>query len=433
MPIKQPFLALLLVFLCGLFIPLHGQQNTYLHIRQADDKPVPYAKINGSLRASENGMFIWNKAAYPQITISAWNFADTTLIAADYIGVDTAYIYLRPQPEQLNEVLVNPKNRWLQNYIYGFERWQNGWLFLLQNEIYITNNTLDILYKSPIPKPEKRTPRELYTDVLGNTYLLGKDSVQQLFVTDSSLYVYPAKSKIQFYHLIKALLAETEEGLVYRETKETDYEVDYLVRETGSYLEFAIQHPHLHNCGADIYLKNGDTNRVLIRSIDKELYLEASIAFGAYAQFYMLWWREFEITGSWLNKYFEPKDMAKNTYRAVHGNYKQLYFLPLNNEFLFIDRFGGRLVRFSNDLATLTEEPYGFDDCPPEEYLHTDGTTRKWWLQRRVRGLDQLESIRPGDPPKTIILDPFVRNIRVHNNVVFYITERDQFRVKKID
>jgi hypothetical protein len=144
------------------------------------------------------------------------------------------------------------------------------------------------------------------------------------------------------------------------------------VRETGAYLEFAIQHPHLHNCGADIYLKNADTSRMLIRSIDKELYREASIAFGTYAQFYMLWWREFEITGSWLNKYFEPKDMAKNTYRAVHGNYKQLYFLPLNNEFLFIDRFGGRLVRFSNDLATLTEEPYSFDDCPPEEYLHTD-------------------------------------------------------------
>jgi hypothetical protein len=353
-----------------------AQNRPVLHIRNVETRqPIPYARTTGQspVYANEQGFLVWPEN-FENITLTAWNFADTTIFLSLLPLKDTVPIYLRPQPEQLNEVLVNPKNKWLQNYIYGFERWQNGWLFLLQNEIYITNNTLDILYKSPIPKPEKRTPREFYTDVLGNTYLLGKDSVQQLFVTDSSLYIFPAKSKIQFYHLIKALLAETEEGLVYRETKETDYEVDYLVRETGSYLEFAIQHPHLHNCGADIYLKNGDTNRVLIRSIDKELYLEASIAFGAYAQFYMLWWREFEITGSWLNKYFEPKDMAKNTYRAVHGNYKQLYFLPLNNEFLFIDRFGGRLVRFSNDLATLTEEPYSFDDCPPEEYLHTDSS-----------------------------------------------------------
>jgi hypothetical protein len=118
MPIKQPFLALLLVFLCGLFIPLHGQQNTYLHIRQADDKPVPYAKINGSLRASENGMFIWNKAAYPQITISAWNFADTTLIAAVILWAWIPRTHLPPPPTRATQRSAGKPKKQVASKLY---------------------------------------------------------------------------------------------------------------------------------------------------------------------------------------------------------------------------------------------------------------------------------------------------------------------------
>jgi hypothetical protein len=430
MPIKQPFLALLLVFLCGLFIPLHGQQNTYLHIRQADDKPVPYAKINGSLRASENGMFIWNKAAYPQITISAWNFADTTLIAADYIGVDTAYIYLRPQPEQLNEVLVNPKNKWLQNYIYGFERWQNGWLFLLHKEIYVTNDNLDILYKSPAPKPDGRLPKQLYQDVLNNIYVMGKDSAQQLFVTDSIFYVYPTQSIKAFEYAIKPLLAETKDGLLYREVKEQEHEFGYLLRSTATYFTFHLQYPVMHNCGA-IIKHVVDSNETFIYStIDTADFRAAGAAFNAVVAAYIGFWKIFEEEG-YFNKVAYAK--ARHTYKTQFALLKRIYVQSHMALFHLFDPYAHQLITLNKRLEVVEKQPFDFTNCPREEYLYVDNATRKWWLQRRVRGLDQLESVRPGDPPKTIILDPFVRNIRVHNNVVFYITERDQFRVKKIE
>jgi hypothetical protein len=412
-----------------------AQNRPVLHIRNVETRqPIPYARTTGQspVYANEQGFLVWPEN-FENITLTAWNFADTTIFLSLLPLKDTVPIYLRPQPEQLNEVLVNPKNKWLQNYIYGFERWQNGWLFLLQNEIYITNNTLDILYKSPIPKPEKRTPREFYTDVLGNTYLLGKDSVQQLFVTDSSLYIFPAKSIQKFDHLIKPLMAQTQQGMVYRETQEVDFDVPYLMQETGTYFEFNLKYPPLHNCGVLMLFKNTDTSFVISNSVDSSAFLAARDAFGVYVTWHIAFWQFFEINGVFDPAIKEEMGHALHSYKTLFAQNRESYFLPYKNRYILFDPYSNQLITFTKKYDVIEKQPFDFTNCPREEYLYVDDATRKWWLQRRVRGLDQLESIRPGDPPKTIILDPFVRNIRVHNNVVFYITERDQFRVKKID
>jgi hypothetical protein len=128
----------------------------------------------------------------------------------------------------------------------------------------------------------------------------------------------------------------------------------------------------------------------------------------------------------------EKADSAMHLYKTQGAQYRHSYFLPLENKYFLLDPYSKQLITFNKDLKAIKSEPFDFTNCLREEYLYVDDATGKWWLQRRVRGLDQMESVRPGDPPESIILDPFVRNIRVHNNVVFYINERGQFRVMKI-
>lgn len=434
MPIKNTFLALLLFFASGLFNSLHAQQSTFLLVRQADEKPVPYAKINGSLRATENGTFTWNRVAYPQITITAWNFADTTLFARDFMGVDTAAIYLRPKPEQLNEVLVNPKNSWLKQHIYGFERWQTptalGWVFLLDKELFVVNEKLDLLYKTTLPKVGDKIPKQIYEDVLGNIYLLGKDNVQQIYITDTAMYVYPQRTIAQFDYLIKPLLAQTNNGFLFRETKEENHEIEYLMRETATYFTFNLTYPLLHNCGVLVKSKMDSSETIVYTSIDSLSYKAASAAFGGYVSAYIEFWRIFEKEGYFDNR---GHGKARHTYRTQYALLKRVYVQRMDSIYCVFDPYARKLVFLDAHLKTFKKQSFDFTNCPREEYLYTDKATGKWWLQRRVRGLDQLESVRPGDSAESIILDPFVRNIRVHNNVVFYINERGQFRVKKID
>ena len=402
---------------------------------EGDHEPIPFAKTKTQppIFANELGILELPKTNLEQLTITAWNFSDTTIILSQLPQKDTAIIYMRPQPEQLDEVLVNPKNSWLQNHIYGFERWYGGWIFMFSKEIAVTDDKLDVRYKTVIPPLEGKSKKELFVDALNNIYLVGKDSVQQVYVTDSTLYVYPPKSRQMFDYLIKPLLAQTSVGMIYRETQAIDYDIAYAERTTGAYFEFNVVYPPYHNWGAELILKGKDPVTSIYRSIDTVGYKQAAEAFTSYAQNYMLWWREFEITGSWLNPYHEAFGRAKNTYNAVHANYKKLYFLPFESGYVYLDRFGKSKITFSANVDLLLKTPFSFEDCPPDDYLYVDQATGKWWLQRRVRGLDQLESVRPNDPPQSITLDPFVRNIRVYNNTVFYINERGQFRVLQIE
>jgi hypothetical protein len=419
-----------------------AQQTVVLHMRNAENgQSVPYAKVSvqgSTAYTTENASFVWNLSKHTQITISAWNFADTTINRNQLPQNDTVVIYLRPQPEQLNEVLVNPKNSWLKKRIYGFERWQTptawGWAFLTDKELYVANPQLDLLYKTPLPKVGGKTPKEIYKDVLSNNYLLGKDSVQQIYVTDSAMYVYPQRAENVFNAQIEPLLLQLENGLIYRETKEVDYDVNYLLRETGTNFEFSIKHPFMHNCGIQINYKNQDTMWILIKSVDASEFENARYLFVKALQ----QWLTYEVYME-KNMVMVPEDMdmkekadSAMLYKTQGAQYRHSYFLPLENKYFLLDPYSKQLITFNKDLKAIKSEPFDFTNCLREEYLYVDDATGKWWLQRRVRGLDQLESVRPGDPPESIILDPFVRNIRVHNNVVFYINERGQFRVMKI-
>jgi hypothetical protein len=430
--LRKGFLLLLLLLLQ---ISAKGQSWPVLQIKDdVTKKPVSFAKTKTQPQfyANEKGFLVLPENMPAQITISAWNFADTTINRNQLSQNDTVVIFLRPQTEQLNEVLVNPKNSWLQNKIYHFELWHRGWIFQFSKDLVITDDKLDILYRTPIPSFEEKAQKELFVDALLNLYVIGKDSVQQLYVTDSILYLYPLKIRKKFDYLIKPLIAQTEKGIASRQIEEETYDVNYLMRETGTYFEFELKYPRLHNCGLAILLESYKEDKLLYMSIDSSAYLAASNAYSKYVGAYISFWKRHEIDGVFDPALKEAYGLALHSYSTLFAQFKQVYIQALNNKYLLFDPYGNWRITFDQNLRLTEKEAFDFTNCPREEYLYTDQVTGKWWLQRRVRGLDQLESVRPGDPPESIILDPFVRNIRVHNNVVFYINERGQFRVKRI-
>lgn len=417
-------------------INLFSQQARVLHLKDVkSNMSIPYAKIDiqPRLYANERGFLsIPLSYSFDSVTITAWNYADTTVILSLLPKIDTVILYLSPRAEELNEVLVNPKNSWLQNKIYGFERWQGGWVFKFRKDIVITDDKLDIQYKSPMPSLDRKAHKDFFVDVLRNLYLVSNDSVQQLYVTDSILYVYPPYTNEKFDFLIRPLLLETDKGLIKRQIEEEEYDINYLMRETGTYFEFELKYPPLHNCGIVLLNEFNNKKEVFYVSLDSSAYVAASNAYAKYVGAYINFWKKHEKDGVFDPELKGAYGSALHSYKNLFAHFKQVYLLSYAKAYLLFDPYSNRFVTFDQNLKIVKKEPFDFTDCPREEYLYTDEATGQWWLQRRVRGLDQIESVRPGDPPETIILDPFVRNIRIHNTVVFYINERDQFRVKRI-
>ncbi len=425
---------------CIMSVSTFAQKNYILKIESSEKhNAIAFAHIKTLTTteySNENGYYLWNTNKNPTITVSAWNYADTVLQASQFNNQDTLIIYLKPKPEQLNEILLKPENSWLQREVDAFERWQTpnakGWLFLMNKNIYVTDELLNVLYKTTTPIVGGKKAKQLFQDVLGTNFLLGEDSVQQIYVTDTTLYLYKPRNKTVFNALIVPVLGKAKEGMVCRQTQEVDFDTKYAMRATGTEFTFNVKHPPLHNCGAIIQFKNKDSVTTIYNSIDSSAYYSAVNAFQKYIAYHIKFWYIVEDSGYFSPKYQKLKGKALHSYKTLFAQYKQTYWLPYKNNYVLIDPYGKQWVTFSPKLKAIKQKPFNFEDCPKEEYLYIDAATDEWWLQRRKRGLDTLYPIKPDSKNLPITLDAFVKNIRIYNNIVLYINQYGEFRVKSI-
>lgn len=418
----------------------HSQHITWLQVRTTEGGNIlPYAKFtNGqqSSYAQANGYFAWQTNSINSLTISAWNYADTTLFAADFADKDTSIIYVNSQPEQLNEILVNPKTSWLNAEINGFERWENGWIFLMNGHFTITDDLLNVQYRADVPKVGRRLPREIQADVSGNIFTIYRDSVQQLYFTDSAIYqfdIYPIKT---YEITLKPILYinDSTEAIVYRNEAETEINITQILNKQGVMYDFnPVYHPNLHNCGAEIKVNLPASNQTIYLAIDSLRFQSANIAFqrylAAYTAFYRKAFLSFDgIDAGLKNKY----GRLYHTYKTLYAQYKAVYFLPLADGYVLLDPYSSSWVAFNHKFEQKEAKPFDFSDCTRKSFLYVDKITGKWWLQRSIRGLDQLEQINPEHAPQHMVLDGYVTNIRVYGDVVFYLNQFGKLRVKRL-
>jgi hypothetical protein len=67
-----------------------------------------------------------------------------------------------------------------------------------------------------------------------------------------------------------------------------------------------------------------------------------------------------------------------------------------------------------------------------QDYMTQDAFTSEHWFHIRENHMDYIAEVFDTTNTKKFVLEPYVRNVRVHDNIVFYINDRGEFRVKRL-
>jgi hypothetical protein len=164
--------------------------------------------------------------------------------------------------------------------------------------------------------------------------------------------------------LIKPLWRKPQQDMVYRETKEVDFDVPYLMQETGTYFEFNLKYPPLHNCGALMLFKNTDTSFIISNSVDSSAFLAAIDAFWVYVNCYIAFWRYFEIHGVFNDSIKREMGHALHSYKTLFAQNRESYFLPYKNRYILFDPYSNQLITFTKKYDVIEKQPFDFTNCP---------------------------------------------------------------------
>ena len=416
------------------FISTNAQ--TFRCIDAESGAPVPFPRTNHkpAIYGDVQGFINFQESQLGHYKISALNYADTLVdFRALAQTTDTPTINMIYQSLDLDEALVGPQTSWLKGIVSAFERWESGWVFLKNKQLYITDNNLNLLHNAALPFVHHNKKLELFVDALDNLHILSKDSAQQLYVNESLLYAYEAVNRVKFDYLLGSLLFAKDELFVYRDNQEVDFDMDQINWETGSGFGFRVRHPPMHNCGYQILTRKKDDHKVIYSALDTVAFQEAAGQFGIYAALYINWRFENEITNNPMNKYRRAYDTARSSYQNLYAKYKHVYFISVNGKMVVLDRYQDALVYFTPKLKLISEEPFNFKSCPLDSYLYYDNITKSYWLQRRHNGFDRLESFFNTGETTYVDLGVFATNIRVHNNMVFFINGKGELEIKRIE
>lgn len=375
--------------------------------------------------------FVWNRSEARALLIRTLGYRDTVLFASDFSenNGDSLIVYLKPWRENLDEVQIDAQDSWLKNLrIQHFERWNGGWCLMGSKRLYVTNNNLDILFQERLPKFGRHRVDDLYKDINGNLYLIGKDSVVQIFVMSDALHYNPAVEKRKFEFLIRSLqLKLSEKSSLYRDLEKEKMSFNHVFREVGSEMEFKLQTDPFHNCGARFLLRAKDQEpRLVFQSVDSISFVKASHFFGVYMSYVMEYWRKEEVEGVFDPAIKVKMGQALSEYSNLHAPFYQTYWFKNQSTYLYIDPFAKEIVKFDHDFKVLDRSPINLEDCPEMNYVIEDVEENKLWIRKRKRGLDRLYLLEKDSLGIGIEIGVFTSNIRSYKGY-FYFVDQEGF------
>lgn len=435
-------LCLLLGIIFLTFSPLYSQVKVYPQTTDGEKLEVavqvfsyPEESWLGTIEPGE--AYLWDTLQNPKLSISALGYADTTI---SYLSVPlNSSIFVRFRPVTLPESFVYATPSWLSGvFIKGFEPWQHGWVFLGRDELYITDKNLDLLYERPYDWLELQKPHHIDADVFHRIFLLGKDSVVQLFPTDSALITYPKKSREKYDYFIAPLLAQTATGaLIYRDVMPINIKHKALYRGSGLEDQFDIEHPPFHQCGARIIRQYERQKDTIITFLDTSAYEAARHYFYRYFYEVRRFW-EISANKGYISLVQQRKmGKAKMEYSNIYRRFKKIYWLKFGKRPVILNPYNSNYVLLSADNKVASIHSFNLRKVPRRNFIQQDMATGKYYLVRTPEKfeywLQQLsfegQKLQRG---QSIYVDTFCENVRVRKQRIFYLDENHKLRVKSL-
>ena len=234
---------------------------------------------------------------------------------ANQIRLTNNVVKLYPAIEELEAIEVATKKRRVLIEYSQFELWENGVIAITKDKrkIIVFDEAQKPLYQMKIPVYKKDKMTELFLDADKRLYLLGKNYVIQLHVTQNKLFHFSAQSKTDFNKYIKNLKLVTKSGAnIYRDLSRISYTMPVTQLKEYTFFNTDISYPKYHNCGTDfIAYQLGTEPQIVFSTIDTNAFYAADREFYKYVGLY----------GSKLKPFLEENEAAYDAYKRYRiGN-----------------------------------------------------------------------------------------------------------------
>ena len=127
--------------------------------------------------------------------------------------------------------------------------------------------------------------------------------------------------------------------------------------------------------------------------------------------------------------------MRLHSYKTLFGPYREVPLFNYNEKVVIFDVFTNRIVHLNQDYSLNASYKFDLEGCSKDFVAIQDEVNEKIWLFYRKRGLDHLIPIKDahyisGNP---VFLDLFIRNVRVQNDIAYFLDENYEISFKSLN
>lgn len=421
----RKILLILSLFYCFGVFSQNRNVYTFQILDQKDQSIIPDVLIinfkNNSIITQSNNRGYFSVPFYEsKIRIRMYGYESKLINLDKYKANAVNIVLLKPIVDELEPISLEAKPFKRKPDVKGFEFWRGGLVALAryQNEIIVTDFELNLKYKHKTPSIDGKKAHSIYRDVEGNIFLIGKNKVVQVYVTDSMVYTYQPRKLDAFNTYIKNLKVVTESGdMIYRNTEPVQYSQTAVMRDSGYTFNMDIVHPILHNCGSEFIAYDAGGNKTPIYwALDTNKYFAAAQQFNEYLSLYIF--AEGKVTDRrW--------GMALHTYKHLYAKYQEVPMFKYHSDLIVFDAVTNRMVRLNNNYVVDTIVKYDYKKSLKNVVAVQDIGNDRIWMFERKGGSDNIRELT-----KDLVISSnlhyigvFTRNIRIKHNVVFYLDE----------
>jgi len=353
---------------------------------------------------------------------------------------DTLFFLLFPdRKELLDEVSVFSEVSWLNKVsIKAFEPYDKQWLFITRKELIATSLELKELDRVPLDGLAL-VKEELFRDVFGNVFLLGRDSVMQLRLEDGKIQFFPKEPRAHFNFAIRSVLGKTkDDNRILRNTRKEEHTFEHTFLLSGIQQGFAIEYPAMHNCGLELVLfRNQMPPFLLYQSLDTACYVAAQYYFRKWVGATLKYWSLINDSGIVSSYRKEQMVIAKSIYENMYARELDVFWLQLQkgNSVLF-DPFAKQLVFMNPNFQKTEVLPFAFDLLASRDYLIRDLVTQKTFVRLKKKGGSSLVELDLAENKpqflKEYSIQAYAQNLRIHNGILMYLNDRNNLQIKRI-
>ncbi len=314
--------------------------------------------------------------------------------------------------------------------ITDFDMWSKGLVLLSGKTLLVSDFKADIKYAIKTPLKYRKLER----DVRDNLFLFSKDSVYQVFVTDTQVYFYQPFPLHQYESWIDPLELVLGERLIMRHSMPVEYSIPVSGVRTGNVTEITVQHPPYHNKGVDyICFEKGKSPRVIFTTLDTVGYWAAQDAFQDYLAVCIEIEQQFDLNGYYDVRRMFERDVELRTYQHLYAKWIPYPLYKKRDTICVFDHQHEKVFFYDLGFNPIGQKTYSFPKKRRDPLIIQDLATEELYQYQEKSGMVYISKISESwqvQNPVEVAL--FAKELKIFQKQLYYLDEHDKLGFRSL-